>query len=301
MIRPLRRRRSTLYVPASNARAMAKTTTLACDAVIFDLEDAVAPDAKVESRHLLVEHFAQAVPVVGRERIIRVNAENGVPHAEDIEAAARCRPDAVLLPKLEKVGTLLAARQALDSSGGASIRLWAMIETPLGIVNLRDLAEASAPDAVGLDCLVAGVNDLAKEANLLLPAGRPTIVHWLALIVIHARAFGMDVLDGVFNELSDVAGFAEECKRAAAAGFDGKTLIHPGQIGIANDAFSPSQEALEEAQAIVAAFEGPENSGRGVAVVNGKMTERLHADMARRLIARSGREATIARLASGHD
>jgi len=287
MSRPLRRRRSVLYVPAANARAMAKAATLACDAVIYDLEDAVAPEAKADARSSLIEHFGEAAHGLAQERIIRVNAESGVPVAEDIKAAARCRPDAVLLPKLERVGTLLAARQALDSLGGAGIRLWAMVETPLGIVNLRELAEAGAADSVGLDCLVAGVNDLAKETNLPLPAGRPTIEHWLALIVIHARAFGMDTLDGVYNDFHDEEGFAAECRKGSLGGFDGKTLIHPGQIAAANAAFAPAEEELIEARAVVAAFEDPANSGKGVLVVNGKMVERLHADIARRLIIKS--------------
>ncbi len=266
---------------------MAKTAQLACDAVIYDLEDAVAEESKAEARGLLAAHFGEAVPAAGQERVIRVNLRAGAPDGEDIEAAARCAPDAVLLPKVEEPQTLLDARRMLDASGGTGIRLWAMVETPLGIVNLREIVRAGAPDAVGLDCLVAGVNDLAKETNLPLPEGRPTIQHWLSAIVIYARAFGMDALDGVYNDFRDEAGFAAECRQGVLGGFDGKTLIHPSQIAAANAAFSPTEEAVRQAREIIAAFEDPENAGKGVLVVDGRMVERLHADMARKLLART--------------
>ena len=287
MSRRLLPRRSVLYVPALNTKAMGKARTLACDAIIYDLEDAVAPDAKAEARTCLLGHFQDAAPASPQERIIRVNMVGQVPDAEDIRVAVECGPDAVLLPKVERPETLFAARQALDAAGG-EIRLWAMVETPLGIVNLREIAEAGATDRIGLDCLVAGVNDLAKETNLRLPAGRPTIEHWLAAIVIHARAFGMDALDGVYNDFRDEAGFEAECRQAVLGGFDGKTLIHPAQVAAANALFSPTEEALSEARAIIAAFDSPANAGKGVLVIDGKMAERLHADMARQLIARAG-------------
>ncbi|MCO5146677.1 MAG: CoA ester lyase [Aquamicrobium sp.] len=287
MPRPVRPRRSVLYVPAANAKAMAKTAQLACDAVIYDLEDAVAEESKAEARGLLASHFREAAPATGQERVIRVNLRAGAPDGEDIEAAARCAPDAVLLPKVEEPQTLLDARRMLDASGGGGIRLWAMVETPLGIVNLREIVQAGAPDHVGLDCLVAGVNDLAKETSLPLPEGRPTIQHWLSAIVIHARAFGMDALDGVYNDFRDEAGFAAECRQGVLGGFDGKTLIHPSQIAPANAAFSPTEEAVRQARQIIAAFEDPANAGKGVLVVDGKMVERLHADMARKLLART--------------
>lgn len=289
MPRPVRPRRSVLYVPAANAKAMAKAAQLACDAVIYDLEDAVAEEAKAEARELLAAHFAEAAPAPGQERVIRVNVRAGAPDGDDIAAAARCAPDAVLLPKVEEPQTLLEARRTLDASGGDGIRLWAMVETPLGIVNLREIVRAGAPDAVGLDCLVAGVNDLAKETSLPLPEGRPTIQHWLSAIVIHARAFGMDALDGVYNDFRDEAGFAAECRQGVLGGFDGKTLIHPSQIAAANAAFSPTEDAVREAREIIAAFEDPANAGKGVLVVDGRLVERLHADMARKLLARSAR------------
>ncbi len=279
-----RRRRSVLYVPASNAKAMAKAGDLACDAIIYDLEDAVAPDAKAAARSALLEHFRNGASAGRQERIIRINARGRMADDEDLDAASRCRPDSILLPKVERPEMLMEARRTLDAAGGAEIRLWAMVETPLGIVNLRDIAAAAA--SVGLDCLVAGVNDLAKDTGVPMPAGRSTIRHWLAAIVLHARAFGLDVIDGVYNDFRDIDRFVDECHEATAAGFDGKTLIHPSQIAPANAAFSPTPETLAEARAVIAAFDDPANAAEGVLVVNGRMVERLHADTARRLLTR---------------
>ncbi|MBN9245590.1 MAG: CoA ester lyase [Mesorhizobium sp.] len=287
MTRQPRCRRSVLYVPAANPKALAKAASLACDAVIFDLEDAVAPEAKDEARAALEAHFRQGDQAARQERIIRVNAVSSAWGAQDMAAAARCRPDAVLLPKVETGEALAEARRQLDGAGGAGVRLWAMIETPRGIVDLREIVSFGARDDVGLDCLVAGTNDIAKETGLPLPAGRGTIEHWLALIVIHARAFGLDAVDGVYNDFRDEAGFAAECRAGALAGFDGKTLIHPGQIGPANAAFSPGEAALAEARAIVAAFAEPANAGKGVISVDGRMVELLHAEMARRTLAKA--------------
>ena len=284
-------RRSVLYVPASNARALAKAATLACDAVIFDLEDAVAPTEKPAARDNLLAHFGQ--PALsgrgsgpGPERIIRVNLRGGEADADDVALVARCRPDAMLVPKAESAAMLRAARAALDAQGGQDIALWAMVETPRGIVRLRDIVDCGAD--VGLACLVAGTNDLSKETGVPLPEGAATIAHWLAAIVIHARAAGLDALDGVYNDFGDEAGFAEECGKAALSGFDGKTLIHPRQIAAANAAFSPSPEAVAEARAVVAAFARPENAGKGVISLDGRMVELLHLDIARRTLARQG-------------
>lgn len=287
MKRTWRPRRSVLYVPAANARAMAKVAALACDAVIFDLEDAVAPEAKAEARGALAEHLAQA-PASAQERIIRVNAPASEWGEEDLAAAARLRPDAVLIPKVETAAVLSAARQTLDAAGAAATRLWAMIETPLAIVDIREIASLGTDPKMGFDCLVAGTNDIAKETGLRLPEGREAIRHWLAGIVIHARAFGLDAIDGVYNDFRDAEGFAAECREGARLGFDGKTLIHPSQVEPANAIFSPSEAQLAEARAIIAAFDEPQNAGMGVISVGGRMVERLHAEMARRLLAKSG-------------
>lgn len=280
-----RPRRSVLYVPAANAKAMEKAGQLACDCVIYDLEDAVGPDAKEAARQRLAAHLA-AMPGAGKETVIRINALSTPWGEADLAAAAGARPDAVLLPKVETAAALAELRARLDGAGAGATRLWAMIETPPAIVDLRDILRGARDGGLGLDCLVAGTNDLAKDTGLPLPAGRATLEHWLAGMVIHARAFGMDVLDGVFNDFRDSEGFERECRRGALLGFDGKTLIHPAQIAAANAVFAPSQEAVAKARAIVAAFELPENRGKGVLSLDGQMVELLHADAARRLLAK---------------
>lgn len=281
------RRRSVLYVPASNSRAMGKAASLDCDAVIFDLEDAVAPEARPQARANLIAYFRDSPAKPGQERVIRVNQVQGEIDADDLDAIAACRPDAMLIPKVGTQSMLLEARAALGQAG-RDIRLWAMIETPGGIVRLRDIVECGARDDVGLDCLVVGTNDISKETGVPIPAGRRTIEIWLATIVIHGRAAGLDVLDGVYNDFRDEAGFIAESEAAALSGFDGKTLIHPAQIAPANVAFSPSAEAIAEARAIVAAFDDPANAGKGVISIDGKMAELLHAEIARRTLARAG-------------
>jgi citrate lyase subunit beta/citryl-CoA lyase len=279
------RRRSVLYVPASNAKAMAKTASLSCDAVIFDLEDAVAPEARPAARENLLARFAEVPASPGQERIIRVSLSAGGVDADDVALVGRCRPDAMLVPKVDSADMLREARAALDARGGQGIALWAMIETPRAIVRLRDITEC---DDVGLACLVAGTNDLSKETGVPLPEGRVTIAQWLAMLVVHARAAGIDVLDGVYNDFADMEGFVAECRAGALAGFDGKTLIHPRQIDDANAVFSPSAEAIAQARAIVAAFARPENAGKGVISVDGRMVELLHLDIARRTLAKAG-------------
>jgi citrate lyase subunit beta/citryl-CoA lyase len=286
MTRSFRRRRSALYLPASNVKALAKVASLACDAAIFDLEDAVAPEAKAEARANLLAHFHVGAFGTGQERVIRANLSDGFVDSEDLALVLRSAPHALLIPKVETAEQLRHTRKALDAGGGHDIRLWAMIETPRAIVGLRDIVEGAARHDVGLDCLVAGTNDLSKETGVPLPLGRRTIEHWLALIVIHAKAGGIDVLDGVYNDFNDEVGFMQACRDGALSGFDGKTLIHPRQIAPANAAFAPSAEAIAEARTIVQAFADPANSGKGVISIEGKMTELLHLEMARRTLAK---------------
>lgn len=282
-----RSRRSVLYVPATNTKAMAKVAMLDCDAVIFDLEDAVAPYAKAEARQNLTDFFQANRPPAGQEWIIRVNATADGFAVEDVDAVAACNAHAMLLPKLERTEMLTAARDMLKERSRPGIRLWAMIETPLAIVDLREISAFGANPAIGLDCFVAGTNDLAKETGLPLPEGRKTMEYWLASMVLHARAFGIDVVDGVYNDFRDEAGFEAECKAGALLGFDGKTLIHPAQIGPANAGFSPSEAAIAEAKGIVEAFAQPANDGKGVISINGKMVELLHLQMARKVLAKA--------------
>lgn len=280
-----RPRRSVLYVPATNQKAMSKTETLPTDAIIFDLEDAVPPHAKTDARQALVQFFERNAAST-KERVIRINAPSTAWYAGDLAAGIHCKPDAVLLPKVNRAEDLLAIRHAIDASGTTDIAIWAMIETPLGVVNIREIATLGADPSTKLQCFVAGTNDLAKETGLSVATGRAAMMTWLAPVVVHAKAFGIDMIDGVYNNFHNVEGFVAECEQAVGLGFDGKTLIHPSQIEPVNRCFSPTQEAVAEARKIIAAFAEPENAGKGVITVDGKMTERLHAQMAKRLLSR---------------
>ena len=287
----IRPRRSVLYVPGTNEKALAKCGSLECDSVIFDLEDAVAPSAKASARDALTAYFS-ANPGSAMERIIRVNAGSTEWGADDLEAAIASGPDAILLPKVERPEDIAEAARKLDRHGADAIRLWAMIETPLGIVNIRDIARLGTEPSVRLDCFVVGSNDLCKETGLPIPEGRPTLLHWLAQVVLHARAFGIDVVDGVYNDFRDQSGYEAECRAGALLGFDGKTLIHPAQIAFANSAFGPTASAIAEAERIVAAFADQDNRDKGVIALDGKMVERLHLEMARKTLAKAGAART---------
>ena len=285
--RPSRPRRSVLYVPGGNERAIAKARTLACDAVIFDLEDSVAPDAKVEARENLRKLLGEPLGG-GRETIIRINALSTPWGAEDLRAAQDLAPDAILIPKVEDPEDIAQIDEALDQTDAPeTLRLWAMIETPKGIMNAGQIARASRTPGGRLDCFVTGTNDIVKETGVAPLPGRPYLSTWLMEIVLAARAYGIDVLDGVYNDFRDSEGFSIECAQGRAMGFDGKTLIHPGQIEAANRAFGIDPDKLEEARHIVEAFARPENARAGVISLDGRMVERLHADMAEKLIAKA--------------
>jgi citrate lyase subunit beta/citryl-CoA lyase len=278
-----RPRRSVLYVPASSERALARIGRLACDAVIVDLEDAVAPQDKAAARARLAGVFA-ARPA-GREMVVRINPLSGEWGRDDLAAALACTPDAVLLPKVDTARDVLEAGDALDDAAAPeAIRLWAMIETPKALINCGAIAELGRDPASRLACFVAGTNDLAKETGV---SARRYLTPWLMQMVLAARAGGLDLLDGVYNDFRDTDGFARECAEAAAMGFDGRTLIHPAQIEAANRAFSPSEAALEEARAVVETFARPENAGKGVVALDGRMVERLHLAQAEKLLAKA--------------
>lgn len=284
-----RPRRSVLFVPASNERAIAKLASLECDAVIFDLEDAVAPEAKADARENLRGFFA-ARGEGGPECVIRINPLASEWGTEDLLAARACKPDAVLLPKVNSPRDVHDIDDMLDETDApASMRLWIMIETAKAMLNIGPLAEFGRDGAARLDCFVAGTNDLVKETGILSTPDRRYLAPWLMQMVLAARAGGLDVLDGVSNDFRDLDRFAGECADGAAMGFDGKTLIHPAQIDPANRAFSPSEAVLAEAKAIVAAFALPENARKGVIARDGQMIERLHLAQAERLLARAGR------------
>ncbi len=282
---PIRPRRSALYMPGSNARAIEKARTLPADVVIFDLEDAVAPDVKEQAR----EQVRAAVSAGGfgrRELVIRINALETSWGKADLAAAAAAAPDAILVPKVSSAETLAAVGLCLRELGAAErTRVWAMIETPLAILHAEAIASAARDVDTRLACLVMGTNDLAKDTRTRLLPGRAAMLPWMMTALAAARAHGIDILDGVYNNLSDVEGFRAECEQGRDCGFDGKTLIHPDQIAAANEIFAPSVEEVDNACAIVAAFEQPENAGKGAISLNGRMVERLHAEMARRTLA----------------
>jgi citrate lyase subunit beta / citryl-CoA lyase len=274
-----RPRRSVLYMPSSNAKALEKAKTLPVDAIIFDLEDAVAPDAKPAAR----EAAAAAVgsgDYGSRELTIRVNGIGTEWHDADIAAAAQAGPDAIVVLKVnsaDEVRTLVAAIDA----GGAPERttLWAMIETPQAILHAEQIASAS--DRLG--CLVMGTNDLVKELFAEHVPGRAPLLTSLSLAVLAARSAGVSILDGVYNDVRDEDGFRAECEQGRAMGFDGKTVIHPGQVAAANTAFAPSEQAVEDARGILAAWDA--GAGSGVVTYQGRMIENLHVATAQRTLA----------------
>ncbi|ESX97935.1 CoA ester lyase [Mesorhizobium sp. LNJC405B00] len=284
---PYRPRRSVLYVPASNDKALAKIATLACDAVIIDLEDAVAPADKIAARDKLAGIFASR-PKRRCEMIVRVNALSSEWGNDDLLTAAKFEPDGILLSKVATPRDILEVGDVLDDNFAPdSVKLWAMIETPKAMLNIGAIAELGRDPASRLACFVAGTNDLVKETGILATPDRRYLVPWLMQMVLAARAGGIDMLDGVSNDFRDLDAFARECTEAAAMGFDGKTLIHPAQIETANRAFAPAPEALAQARAVKDAFALPENAGKGVIALNGRMVERLHLAQAEKLLAKA--------------
>jgi len=273
LVRP---RRSVLYMPGSNARALEKARGLAADALILDLEDAVAPDAKDLARRQVCE----AVKERGfgkREVVIRVNALSTAWGAEDLAASADAAPDAILVPKVSKAKDLAEVEARL---GNAKVAVWAMIETPLAILNIAEVAGAGGR----LACLVMGTNDLIKEFRAQHTPDRLNLSAALGISVAAARAYDLAILDGVYNEINDTDGFYCACRQGHAFGFDGKTLIHPSQIAPCNEVFAPSPEDVSAARKIIAAFERPENRGKGAISLDGRMVELLHAEIARNTV-----------------
>ena len=278
-------RRSVLYMPGSNARALEKAKTLAADGVILDLEDSVAPEAKEAARQQVVD-AVRAGGFGEREVFIRVNGIDTPWHADDLAAAAHAAPDAILVPKVSSPDTLeRIGRRLMDMGTDHKTRVWAMIETPLALFNILSIAAEARDSEARLSGFVMGTNDLAKDTRARLVPGRAPMLPWLTTCVAAARIHGIDILDGVYNDIGNAEGFAAECAQGVDLGFDGKTLVHPGQIGPCNTAFSPSPEEIAQARKMIAAFDLPENSGKGVVSIDGRMVERLHADMARRTVA----------------
>jgi citrate lyase subunit beta/citryl-CoA lyase len=281
----IRPRRSALYMPASNERALEKARTLGVDAVIFDLEDAVAPSAKADAR----ERACAAVKAGGygnRELVIRANGLGTDWAGDDLAAIATSGADGVCVPKVESVQDVEAIRKALAAAGAPGVlSIWAMIETPHGILNVEAICAAARSDNNPVTVILMGTNDLAKETRAEQTPDRLPMVAWLSRCVVAARAYGLDILDGVYNNFRDLEGLEAECIHGRQLGMDGKTLIHPGQIDICNKVFSPPPGEVEEARRIIAAFEEPDNKGKGVINLDGQMVELLHRDMALRTVA----------------
>ncbi|TSJ63736.1 CoA ester lyase [Starkeya sp. 3C] len=286
----VRPRRSVLFMPGSNARALEKARTLPADGVVIDLEDAVAPDAKADAR-AQVAATLRAGGFAPREVVVRTNAVDTPWFEEDLAVVAWASaegagPDAVLIPKVSDAETLVTIGRRLDALGAApALRVWAMIETPLAVLRALDIALAARNPVTRLAVLVLGTNDLSKETGARVVPGRAPMMGWLSHCVLAARAGGVEVLDAVWNAFRDLDGFARECAQAAEMGFDGKTLIHPGQIEPCNAAFTPPSGEVEAARALIALFDRPENAGKGVVQIEGRMVERMHADIARRTVA----------------
>ncbi|PWE18266.1 CoA ester lyase [Marinicauda salina] len=274
-------RRAVLFVPGDKPRAIEKAAGLGADVLILDLEDAVAPEAKDSARAAAADAMA-AWREAGAERVIRMNGTEAGEFAADAAAVAEARPDAVVLPKVESPAGLKRAHARLAASGYYG-PLWAMIETPLALIDLRRIGETARD--VRLEALVAGTNDLCAMLRCRCDGERSALLPHLAGIVAAARAFALVALDGVFNDFSDPDGLRREAEEGRRLGFDGKTLIHPAQVEIARTAFSPSADELAEARKVVAAFDDPANAGRGAVSVDGRMVERLHLDAARAALA----------------
>ena len=281
----LRPRRSALYMPGSNTRAIEKARTLPADAVILDLEDSIAPEAKAAAR----EQVRAAIKAGGfgsREVVVRINGLDTEHWLADVDMIHDARPDVILVPKVSQPSALEnLADRLMDLGTDHKIKVWAMIETPVAILNVREIAAVARDRETRLSCLVIGTNDLAKEMRGRIVPGRAPVVPLLVNAIVAARAYGIDILDGPFNDLANAEGFAQECEQARDLGFDGKTLIHPNQIAPCHAAFTPSAEEMAQARAIIAAFDRPENQDKGVIALDGRMVERLHADIARRTVA----------------
>lgn len=277
---PVRARRSALYMPGANARALEKARTLDADVIIMDLEDAVAPEAKELARRQVMAAVA-AGGYGRREVVVRVNGLDTPWGAADLAAVAACPPDAVLLPKIDSASNLRAVIARLNEASASTLPVWTMMETPEAVLEAASIATLAPRLAV----MVMGTADLAKALRLPPDPTRSGLLSALSHCVLAARARGLDILDGIFTDLRDDSGLHAACRQGKALGFDGKTLIHPGQIGAANEIFGVSAEEAEAAARIIAAWEQAAASGRGIAVLDGRMVERLHADEARRVLA----------------
>jgi citrate lyase subunit beta/citryl-CoA lyase len=282
MTRP---RRSLLFMPGSNARALEKAPNLPADGIILDLEDSVAPDAKAMARDQIAQTIAQR-GFGKREVLIRVNALDSPWWIDDVAMAGKAAPDGILVPKISSVKDLNAVADRFgDINADKAIKVWVMIETARGVLHAEEIAAASRVSETRLAGFVFGPNDISRETRIKMQPGRAAMIPMITHCILAARAHGLEILDGPYSDFSNTDGFGLECAQARDLGFDGKTLIHPGQIVACNAIFTPPEEEVAHARKIIAAFERPENASRGAIQLDGQMVERLHADMARRTIA----------------
>jgi citrate lyase subunit beta/citryl-CoA lyase len=282
MIHP---RRSLLFMPGSNARALEKARILPADGIILDLEDSVAPEAKALAR----DQIAQAIAAKGfgrREVWIRTNSLDTPWWIDDITMAGKARPHAILVPKISSTADLDTIRDRLAAiAADNSIKVWAMVETARAVLHAEELAAASHDPRTRLAGFVFGPNDIARETRIRMQPGRAAMIPMITHCILAARAHGLEILDGPYSDLGNAGGFGQECRQARDLGFDGKTLIHPAQIEACNAVFTPPAEEVARARRIITAFEHPENAARGAIRLDGQMVERLHAEMAKRTIA----------------
>ncbi len=283
-MRIFRPRRSALYVPGAKLRAIDRSREINADVLVFDLEDSATPEQKDNAR----ENVCAAISRGGygeREIVIRINPLATPWGEEDLMAAVSSGADGILVPKISSAEDVLMVARVLSTCDGASnVEIWAMIETSRALLHIGDIASIVEEADVPLTCLVLGTNDLVKETRIKLTDGRGPLAHWISMVVLAARAHGLDVLDGVYNKFRDMEGFLDECKKALELGMDGKTLIHPSQTELANELFCPSPSEINQARRVISAFELPENIDAGVINLDGEMVERLHLEMAHRTL-----------------
>lgn len=284
-------RRAVLYVPASNKKNLIKSASLNADVIIYDLEDSVASEMKPAARNNLRNFFQphHPAPLAHPIRALRINPLDTLWGYDDLKLAVELGLQAVILPKTETPQQLIEVARHLDKCDAPEgLAIWAMIETPRGILNADEIARLAHKSAARLQCFIIGTNDIALSTGVKTTNQRSALLPWMMQIILAARAGGIGILDGVYNNFQDLEGFKAECEQAAMLGFDGKTLIHPCQIDIALNAFRPDENEIKWAEQVIAAFSLPENNDKGAIALNGSMIERLHIHQARRILARAG-------------